>query len=419
MKLPDLVLTGWEEIKAHKMRSFLSFFAIAIGIATFFYTLSVLSQNYRDINKAVQIGGKGRFSTSTKHILSIKQYKDFLQLLPKGTSLSLTTEWGWNSFYYKGREISKAPAVGVLPSWQDVDFAYRLEGRFFNWQDVENKQRVAILLVFPREKNKDIISWGTYYSDNPNLISLEELSYRNNLLHQQLTINQESVTVIGILHVPPSTQDPRFWQYRDRLYQIFLPYTTWLDLQSLPGRENYYKTDMRIVTGSDNTADLAAAQTISFLRSQFGIEEKPEISFFRDDIKKNTKNAYAELKKMLLLGLIAMIAGGIGIMNVTMAVIYSRTKEIGIRRALGASRKDILFQFLIEAMLLGLCGSLAGMVLGYGALLHTAQRASQMTFSWWVVALSILIGLLTSFVFALYPAYQAAKLKPVEALKYE
>ena len=65
-------------------------------------------------------------------------------------------------------------------------------------------------------------------------------------------------------------------------------------------------------------------------------------------------NARKSLNSMLFMGIIAMIAGGIGIMNVTMAVISSRTKEIGIRRALGASRKDILFQFLIEAMLLGL-----------------------------------------------------------------
>ena len=131
------------------------------------------------------------------------------------------------------------------------------------------------------------------------------------------------------------------------------------------------------------------------------------------------KDALADLKKMLFLGLIAMIAGGIGIMNVTMAVIFSRTKEIGIRRALGATKRDILAQFLVESMLLGLCGSFAGMLLGYTAVVYMAADASQMTFSWWVVALSVLIALVTSFLFALYPAWQASKLRPVDALKYE
>jgi putative ABC transport system permease protein len=106
-------------------------------------------------------------------------------------------------------------------------------------------------------------------------------------------------------------------------------------------------------------------------------------------------------------------------MNVTMAVIFSRTKEIGIRRALGATRRDILTQFLVEAMLLGFCGSIAGMILGYGAVLYLANNTKQMTFSWWVVALSILIAISTSFLFALYPAWKASKLKPVDALKYE
>ena len=177
------------------------------------------------------------------------------------------------------------------------------------------------------------------------------------------------------------------------------------------------ETSIRILTGKESTARIAAKSLTSFLRSRFGPEEKPNIEFFSDTLQTELKNARKSLNKMLFMGIIAMIAGGIGIMNVTMAVIFSRTKEIGIRRALGASRKDILFQFLVEAMLLGFLGSCAGMVLGYIAVLHLAKDISQMTFAWWVVALSVLIALITSFLFALYPAWQAAKLKPVDALR--
>lgn len=418
MTLPDLVLTGWDEIKAHKLRSFLSFFAIAIGIATFFYTLSILSQRYSTIDKAVEIGGKGRISTSTENAISLTQYKDFLYLLPKGSSLSLTTDWGWNEIFYKSRLVNNLSFKGVLPTWKDVDFAYKLEGRFINWQDVQNHHRIGVIMSFPREKKKRNFPVYTAISDDgipP--IDFQELTYRNNLLNQNLQVGNEQITIVGILHVPPIEQDPRFSRYRDPTPLLLLPYTTWQDLQ-FSFRDNF-STDIRIVTGKESLANSAAAQTISFLRSQFGKEEKPKIKFFRDDVRENTKAAYQDLKNMLLLGFIAMIAGGIGIMNVTLAVIYSRTKEIGIRRALGATRKDILFQFLIEAMLLGLCGSIAGMFLGYCVLLYIAQNVFQMTFSWWVVVLSIFIGLSTSFLFALYPAWQAAKLKPVDALKYE
>ena len=136
-------------------------------------------------------------------------------------------------------------------------------------------------------------------------------------------------------------------------------------------------------------------------------------------LRRYNREAWHGLKTMIFMGIVAMIAGGIGIMNVTMAIIFSRTKEIGIRRALGASRRDILFQFITEALLLGLCGAILGMAIGYISLLYMAEGTGQMTFSWWVVAASILIALTTSFFFALYPAYQAALLKPVNALKYE
>ena len=419
MKLPDLVLTGWAEIRAHKMRSFLSFFAIAIGIATFFYTLSVLSQRRQYIQTAIDISGKGRFSTSTEHPLSLQQYADLQRLLPLGTSLSFVADWGYWRIApsYKGRKISELNLAGILPSWKDVDFAYRLEGRFVNWQDVENKRRVAVVMSRPREKLFSS-GWSTYgpKEENPP-IPLDQLTYRNNLLNQQIQINTETFTVVGILHIPSLKEDPRLDNCRNFVSEILIPYTTWYDIQSTSN--DYFTTDIRVVTGRESTAQSAAAQTISYLRAQFGTEEKPEIKFFNETVKIYKIAAYASLKKMLLLGLIAMIAGGIGIMNVTMAVIYSRTKEIGLRRALGATRWDILFQFLIEAMLLGLCGSAAGMLLGYVVLLHTAESSAQMTFSWWVIVLSILIGLLTSFLFALYPAWQAAKLKPVDALKYE
>ena len=86
MRLPDLMATGWTEIWAHKMRSFLSFFAIAIGIATFFYTLSVLSQRYRQLDRSAAISGVGRIDTSTQHSLTLAQYEDLKSHLPQGTS---------------------------------------------------------------------------------------------------------------------------------------------------------------------------------------------------------------------------------------------------------------------------------------------------------------------------------------------
>lgn len=418
MKLPDLISTGWTEIRSHKMRSFLSFFAIAIGIATFFYTLSVLSQRYRDINRSAEISGTGRIDLETEHPLDITQYHTLKEMLPESTSLSFETNGVYADFSYKNKTIAGFTFIGILPTWKDAAFAYRLEGRFINWHDIINKNRVLLITVYPYEKEKRNLHEFVYaepHEEEP--LKLRDFTSHYSLLNQQVVINNEAYTVIGLLHAPEQKNDPRFPQDQEWRPRIFAPLTTWYNVQ--PSWRDSFSTSLRIVTGNENSTRQAATALVSFLRSQFGIDEKPQPEFFREKIEERIKRARADLNKMLFLGLIAMIAGGIGIMNVTMAVIFSRTKEIGVRRALGATRGDILAQFLVEAMLLGLCGSLAGMLLGYLAVLHMAADTSQMTFSWWVVALSILIALVTSFLFALYPAWQASKLRPVDALKYE
>lgn len=418
MKILDLILTGWAEIRAHKMRSFLSFFAIAVGIATFFYTLSILSQRYHEINQAAMLAGDGRIDTTTHNPLDLLQYEELQQMLPPGSTLSLMTDWYSDRMYYKYHTIAGFSTVGVFPSWLEMNSIYRLEGRFISKNDIENRSRVIVLMAFPHEKEERRL-WESFWGEeeeNPP-VKLREFTTRHNLLGQQVSLYDETFTVVGILHVPELQDDPRFPMDRDNKVFAFVPHTTWYDIQPV-WREEFME-EIRVRTNNKKTQQLAANTLVRFLRAQFGVNEKPEIKFFDDEVKRLTKEARIDLNEMLFLGFIAMIAGGIGIMNVTMAVIFSRTKEIGIRRALGATRRDILAQFLVEAMLLGLCGSLAGMLLGYGAVLHLAVNTKQMTFSWWVVLASILIALLTSFLFALYPAWQASRLKPVEALKYE
>ena len=422
MRLPDLMATGWTEIWAHKMRSFLSFFAIAIGIATFFYTLSVLSQRYSQLNRSAEVAGAGRVETRTNHPLTMVQYKDLKARLPEESSLNFTTDdysvqqgW-WNSLYHKGNPLVGAMVYGILPSFKEADFVYRLEGRFINWHDVENKHRVLVMTVFPREvKKSKRYDWWDNVDEHTQKV--KDYSEHHHLLHQQVVLNDQTFTVIGLLHLPTESQDSRLSENREYSPTLYLPYTTWYDLY--PQENDSRPVSIRVVTGRESSVRAAGGTLTSYLRSQFGPDEKPEITFFHEKIEERLQETRKSLNNMLFMGIIAMIAGGIGIMNVTMAVIFSRTKEIGIRRALGASRKDILFQFVVEAMLLGLCGAIAGMILGYLAVLHLAEDTSQMTFSWWVVAGSILIALVTSFLFALYPAWQAAKLKPVEALKNE
>ncbi|HVE13440.1 MAG TPA: FtsX-like permease family protein, partial [Elusimicrobiota bacterium] len=133
------------------------------------------------------------------------------------------------------------------------------------------------------------------------------------------------------------------------------------------------------------------------------------------------EHARKQAAEALFIGLIAILAGGVGIMNVTLAAVFARVREIGIRRALGATRADILLQFVLEASLLGLLGGVAGLALGVGGIVGLAENADAQLRglqAWhFLAALGIAAG--AGFLFSLYPAYQASNLDPLEALRCE
>jgi len=108
-------------------------------------------------------------------------------------------------------------------------------------------------------------------------------------------------------------------------------------------------------------------------------------------------------------------------MNVTLATVYSRIKEIGIRRAIGATRMNIMSQFIVEATFLGFIGGIAGVFIGIIGIQYLASKGNtdMMMVQWWMPFLSVFAAMLTGFFAAIYPAWSASKLDPVEALKYE
>ncbi len=117
---------------------------------------------------------------------------------------------------------------------------------------------------------------------------------------------------------------------------------------------------------------------------------------------------------------ISLLVGGIGIMNITLATVMERTREIGIRRAMGAKRRHIIFQFLTETLILALCGGVLGVGMGFGiafAVRYFAQMTTIVTV--WSVILSFGISAAVGLGFGIYPAYRAANLDPIEALRRE
>jgi putative ABC transport system permease protein len=124
----------------------------------------------------------------------------------------------------------------------------------------------------------------------------------------------------------------------------------------------------------------------------------------------------------VLLGAIAsvsLIVGGIGIMNIMLVSVTERTREIGIRKAIGARQRDILVQFIIEAMLIGLLGAMVGVAFGFGIALLVSAVWKPSAVSTGSIIVAVSVAVITAMIFGVFPARRAARLRPIDALRYE
>ncbi|MFN2189575.1 MAG: ABC transporter permease, partial [Candidatus Promineifilaceae bacterium] len=176
---------------------------------------------------------------------------------------------------------------------------------------------------------------------------------------------------------------------------------------------------------SDDRQDAAIGQIESILRDTHNIGFQDEDDF---TVISQTElvGAFSQITRILtaFLGLIAgisLLVGGIGIMNIMLVSVRERTREIGLRKAVGAKRNDIMWQFLVEAMVLAILGGLIGLVIGTGAALLISRLSDSLspTVAWDSVVLAIVFSAGVGLFFGIYPAARAARLNPIDALRYE
>jgi putative ABC transport system permease protein len=189
---------------------------------------------------------------------------------------------------------------------------------------------------------------------------------------------------------------------------------------------DYWKgwMDLVVMPTEEATVMEAQDQVISAMRGARGLKPKDENNF-----AVVTQDRFLEMWDnvtqvfflvMFALSAVALMVGGVGVVAIMLISVTERTREIGVRKALGATRREIMFQFLVEAATLTLVGGVAG--LGLGALLAGAVRnftPIPATIPLWSVALALFASIITGIFFGLYPAHRASKLDPVEALRYE
>jgi len=422
--------TGLSEILAHKTRSTLSFLAIAAGSVVFIDAFSAIVATYARLESQRQVSGMARMKISQNNSQTwsdpddyiappVITYDDVLRLRERVPGLFMVSpeadSWR-NVMEYDGRRVV-ARVAGVTPEWRKRDFVYDLKGRFLDWHDVDQKLRVCVLIrpAPPEPANAFFKSLRKQYDF---MSGYDMLVTHNDLLGRMVKIDDINFTVIGVLdELPPSRKPPRIW-WSGSDYKGLAPVTTLMHYNILRSHDSL---DVAIDAGDEKGFDETMRLVRNFLKVRYGDEDLFVVENQMDAIKESMARNISSSLVTISLGMLAFIAGGIGIMNVTLATVFARTKEIGVRRAIGASRGDIMLQFIVEAVMLGLIGGLLGSALGWfwGVPAKVMLGMTASPIKAWMPLVSVFIAALTAFVFAIYPAWVAAGLRPAEALRAE
>jgi putative ABC transport system permease protein len=297
-----------------------------------------------------------------------------------------------------------AQISGTTPNYLEVRNAEVASGRFFDDEAVQQRSRVAVLGFRVGE---------TLFSEGGNPVG------------ERIRIDGVSFRVIGVMDERGGT----FSNNEDD--QIFIPLTTAQDRLFAPATGTVRSVEVSVVyiqARDEASIDLAIEQITQVLRERQNLtyEDNNFTMVTQEDLVTSFSTITGSITVFLgAIAAISLLVGGIGIMNIMLVSVTERTREIGLRKAVGARRRDIRLQFLVEATVLSLLGGLLGIALGYGlAALGTVLLSGFSENARAVVELSsILLASLTSVMvgifFGLYPAVRASRLNPIQALRYE
>ena len=390
---------------SHKLRSFLSILGILIGVAAVIAMLAVGSGAQDSIQKQLASLGSNLLmvrsgqtrvagvavESGTVTRLTFQDMSAISQL--SGVRRISPSVMGRVQVVY-GSQNGNTQVEGTTPAYAPMRASVPVAGRFFTDEEVRSREKVVLL----------------------GLTVAKELFGDSDPLGETIKVNLINFKVIGIL--PPKGGN----SFRDQDDMIVVPIST--AMYRLLGKEYI---DMMYVEASSAQALDPLQKTIpDLLMDRHHVRDRsdPEGAFQVRNMADVRATLESTTKTMsMLLGAIAAISllvGGIGIMNIMLVSVTERTKEIGLRKAIGATRRDIMMQFLVESVLMATIGGITGIILGAGASYLITF------FAGWTVKVSISsVVMATTFsfavgmIFGLWPAHQASRLNPIDALRYE
>jgi putative ABC transport system permease protein len=405
----NLLLEGMRSalgsIRAHRLRSFLTSLGIIIGVASVITVVSLIQGLSKSVSDQFEgLGGNGltvKPRDDRKDTLRGKsnylRFEDVGQLrahVDGIREISPVFMPGFSELGFKS-QTATAQVFATSASYQDVNNRYARVGRFISDADDASARRVAVI----GEK------------------LIEELRLPPDPVGQFIRFANEWFKIVGVME----KQGDLFGISRDN-YMI-IPFKTG---QSIIGNNTRPQLQITLAVRDsgrmDETRNRIAAVLRQAHRLKFNENDDFEINS-ADQIAKSFDKLSSTVTLVMsgVVG-IALLVGGIGVMNIMLVSVKERTREIGICKALGARSRDILLQFLIEAVTLSLLGGLVGLVIGYAFGAGIAGMIPDFppaVVPWWAALLAVLFSGGVGVVFGVVPASQAARLDPIDALRYE
>jgi putative ABC transport system permease protein len=393
-------------LRANLMRSILTTLGIIIGVAAVIAVVSIVQGLQFTITEELQ--GVG----ATFMIISPEADRDFPGMVARQIKLThedaqaieeripgvkkLTPSiFGRSTLKYGDRKHTPGFIIGADENWQDVTDQTVDRGRFFSRVDTDNRRKVVVI-------GEDVI---------------DELELGPDPLGKEIYVDNYPATVIGVME----SKGQALGMNMDDI--AYIPFDSAL---TLFGRNAGDQIQIRLQAESTEVVEQVKDGITRLLRQRHRIPAGEPDDFeiqTQDEILETVGTVLGTVTAVVggVVG-IALLVGGIGIMNIMLVSVTERTREIGVRKAVGARRQDVLVQFLIEAVTLSLAGGAIGLALGYGMGALAANLIPNFPpahVPLWAVALAFGFSAMVGIFFGIYPAAKASRLDPIDALRYE
>ncbi len=381
---------AWKSITTNRMRSFLTMLGIIIGVFSLVVLVSLVSGATDSVTDSISSLGTDMMTVMVTDDKGNPMKIDDVADLTEEAEIGAAAPVAQSSVTAKSTYAEETAAVyGTTADYYRIQGLELYLGRFIKGVDVENHSNVVVI--------------------NAGLAT--EVMGRMDVVGESISLNSIRYTIIGVLAEDDS--DTSSFQS----YEAYIPYTSLLRLADGVSSEI---TTFYVAADAETDIDTAEAKLEEILLTRFENDEDA-YTIINTSLISDALESVTGILSLLLGGIaaISLLVGGIGIMNIMLVSVTERTREIGIRKAVGATRGTIMLQFLIEALMISLMGCLIGILVSWIALLIIG-RIGDVSYglSPGVVGVAVGFSVAVGVAFGIYPANRAAKKPPIDALRY-